>query len=70
MRRIAERIARLEADADRAEGKGNMRVFLLDEGEPMPKGITGAEDDVLVVRFVGVSPVYDEQGSVIPCPPK
>lgn len=43
-------------------------VFFVDEGEALPDGVDESDPEVLVVRFVGVEPIYDVDGSVIPRP--
>jgi hypothetical protein len=55
MSRIASRLVKLEGTAAAASG-GNKRLFLLKEHDPLPDGITGDEEDVMVIRFVAVKP--------------
>jgi hypothetical protein len=65
MRRIGERLAKLEATANHADGKGALRVFLLDAAEALPDGVSADDEDVMVIRLV--SPVHDAGGLVVPC---
>lgn len=41
-------------------------VFLLDEGETLPDGLSADDPELMVIRLVAVDPVHDANGSVIP----
>jgi hypothetical protein len=63
MSRIANRLVKLEGAASLGSG-GNKRLFLLQEDEPLPEGITGEEEDVMVIRFVAVKPKQPDDREV------
>lgn len=52
MAKVESRLKALEAKAGLWD-KGPVRVFLLDEAEPLPAGVDADASDVMVIRLVG-----------------